>query len=306
MATATATKRFTSRDLFAANQELLSVKRTAPKTTSQDVEPMPRIRTIKPEFFESTTVAKLDRPARLMFIACINWCDDEGRLRWNPSHLKSVAFPYDDDITANHVAEWMDQIAKCRLVIPYSVSGTSYGEIRGFAEHQVINRKSKPKYPPRQKGDTHGVLSEGSLHTQYTSHQETEGKGNGRETEGKHLSSKSKDDFDGVGAFDEFWKHVHRKVGKQVAKTEVAKAVASAAKEKSIPKATAAKLITEAMKAFAQSPSATPKDHTPIHPSNWLKQGRYDDDRDAWQGNTAKPDPGKRFDPNFDYALGWK
>ena len=71
---------------------------------------MARIRTVKPEFWESETIASLSRDARLLLICCFNLADDEGLLRWSPSYLKSAAFIYDDDLLTESVSELMDEL----------------------------------------------------------------------------------------------------------------------------------------------------------------------------------------------------
>lgn len=115
---------------------------------------MPRIRTIKPEFWESETIATLSLPARLTFVACLNLADDEGLLRWHPAHVKAFAFPYDDEILTEQVSEWMDELVTAGLIYPYRGAvktghkQTQYGWIVGFLEHQRINRPSPSKYPP--------------------------------------------------------------------------------------------------------------------------------------------------------------
>ena len=331
MATATATKRFTSRDLFAANQELLSVKRTRAKTWCDDGtmkhdvtvsgrfiklmrfvrQQMPSDAMVDPA---TTTVGLLDRLSHLAITSAM--AGDIGRDHDNDEIAEAIGWLGDADllIEAMVKAGWLIECNVNRLIVadwkdnaPNFIKGNLSKHGRNFANAQNHVKSDSAKQGAQGRlleQAAKQVAKQGAQGTlPYNTTQQNTTKPN--KTKEK-TSSKSKDDFDGVGAFDEFWNVVHKKVGKAVAKSEFAKAVASAAKEKSIPKATAAKLITEAMKAFAQSPSASPKDHTPIHPSNWLKQGRYDDDRDAWQGNTAKPDPGKRFDPNFDYAEAWK
>ena len=61
---------------------------------------MPRIRTIKPEFWDSPGTARASLRARLFFIALWNWADDYGVGTANPKQLIGFAFPNDDDVTA--------------------------------------------------------------------------------------------------------------------------------------------------------------------------------------------------------------
>jgi len=77
--------------------------------------------------------------------------------------------------------------------------------------------------------------------------------------------------------FGEFWNCVHLKVGKRAAEKAFDRAVAHVRKERRVTASAAASSIITAMKKFAASSEASPKDRTPIHPTTWLNQGRYDD-----------------------------
>ena len=96
-------------------------------------------------------------------------------------------------------------------------------------------------------------------------------------------SSSKIDSSAGARRFRDFWNSVHTKVGKAAAQKAFTKAVSRVAKERGIDLDDAAGMITRAMTEFAATPSANPSDRTPIHPSTWLNQGRYDDDPDAWR-----------------------
>lgn len=111
---------------------------------------MPRIRTIKPEFWEDEDVGTMTHGARLLFVASWNLADDEGLLRWTPEYLKSSVFMYDEHVTTAVVRAFMDEIEECMLVVPYSggKSNQKLGWILRFHEHQRINRPSPPKLPP--------------------------------------------------------------------------------------------------------------------------------------------------------------
>jgi translation initiation factor IF-1 len=57
---------------------------------------MARIRSIKPDFFDSTSIADLSMPARLFFIGLWTQADRDGRLEDDMRRLKARIFPYDD------------------------------------------------------------------------------------------------------------------------------------------------------------------------------------------------------------------
>ena len=110
---------------------------------------MPRIRTVKPEFWEDELIATLTRDARLLFIACFNIADDEGLLRWTAAFIKAQAFIYDDDLDVDAVETLMQEITDSGLVFPY-VGGTArqkLGWIVNFHKHQKVNRPQPSKLP---------------------------------------------------------------------------------------------------------------------------------------------------------------
>jgi len=88
--------------------------------------------------------------------------------------------------------------------------------------------------------------------------------------------------------FSEFWSVVHVRIGKQKAFEAFGRAVKRKSSDEKLTQREAKDAIVEAMTAFAKSPEAKPADRTPIHPTTWLNQGRYDDDRSVWAHN-SKP-----------------
>ncbi len=57
---------------------------------------MPRKRMIDPTIWEDENFGKLSKDARLLFIGLFSNADDEGRIRANPSYIRSTIFMYDD------------------------------------------------------------------------------------------------------------------------------------------------------------------------------------------------------------------
>jgi hypothetical protein len=104
---------------------------------------MPRIRTIKPEFFTSEDVVALSPMARLLYVAL--WCesDREGRFTWKPSTWKLRYFPADACDCASLAAE-LEQRA---LVVRYGVDG-GFGVIPTFRSHQHLNPREAPSALP--------------------------------------------------------------------------------------------------------------------------------------------------------------
>ena len=106
---------------------------------------MPRIRTIKPEFWEDEKVAALPFGARLLFIALWNLADDKGRMRGASALIHRKVFPYDAEAP---VAEWLDALVSNGLVRRYIADGQTYLDVPNFLKHQRIKKPSDSNLPP--------------------------------------------------------------------------------------------------------------------------------------------------------------
>jgi hypothetical protein len=146
---------------------------------------MPRIRTIKPEFWTDETVGECSIPARLLFIATWNIADDRGNLERSTKQLKVQVFPYD----TVDVEKLVRELLKLRLLTEYEVDGKIFLHINGFHRHQKIDRPSAPRCPDYDCSlSTQRVFVEDSSSTQgqFGDGSWTEGKGReGRGKEGK-------------------------------------------------------------------------------------------------------------------------
>jgi len=116
---------------------------------------MPRIRTVKPEFWEDELLGVMPRDARLLFIATFNMADDEGILRWTPAYIKAQAFMYDDDLSISEVGKLMQCLTDAGLVFPFigGVARQQMAVVVNFRKHQKINRPQKSKLPPPSLGN---------------------------------------------------------------------------------------------------------------------------------------------------------
>src|SRR5689334_1625155 len=108
---------------------------------------MPRIRTIKPEFQQSQSMARVSREARLAFILLWPFADDSGRARGNSRMLASALFPYDDD-APRLLDGWLAELEREHCVVRYSINGDDYLQVVNFQKHQRIDKPSPSKIPP--------------------------------------------------------------------------------------------------------------------------------------------------------------
>ena len=104
---------------------------------------MPRIRTIKPEFFKHDELyqAELDfqLPLRIAFIGL--WCcaDRTGLFKWRPKQLKLDILPY-DNVDFNRV---LNALMTRGFIVRYAIKEELYGCILSFLDHQTINYQEK-------------------------------------------------------------------------------------------------------------------------------------------------------------------
>lgn len=157
---------------------------------------MPRIRTVKPEFWRSPDVIELDDFQQLLYIGLWNFTDDEGRGAYDPTAIAADIFlrKYALDprgVTAG-IEEAFKAYAERDMVTVYRVRGRDYYQINHWKDHQKINRPQKSKIPPLDQAEhiihgaftehsvnDHGGISEGSLrdHGSFTDRSLREGKG---------------------------------------------------------------------------------------------------------------------------------
>ncbi len=104
------------------------------------------IRTVKPSFWGSGTVAKLSRDARLPLIGLISMADDDGRFLGSITAINGTVFP-NDELPPAKVRKWYEEILDTKIVHEYEVEGIRYGCLPSWHEHQVINRYTRSQFP---------------------------------------------------------------------------------------------------------------------------------------------------------------
>lgn len=146
---------------------------------------MPRIRTIKPEFWTNPQVVHCPFAARLLFIGTWNFADDHGNLPRDAEKLKLQVFPGDDV----DVGALIDALIAQGLLIEYSVSDQCYLHIPTFRKHQVINRPSRPLFPLPDKDSIEAAQDKKNVHSlstpeRLTEHSSLEGSREGSKEQG--------------------------------------------------------------------------------------------------------------------------
>lgn len=137
-----------------------------------------RIRTIKPEFWSSLTVAALPVPARLTFVGLWNYADDEGRGILDPRLIKAAIWPLDDGVSTAKVQSHLELLTTAKLITVYSDGSRTYFSVNGWGEHQSIS-KPRPSLFPEPSVTLPGILPEPSRLEGKGKEQGKEGKGTG-------------------------------------------------------------------------------------------------------------------------------
>ena len=111
-----------------------------------------RIRTIKPEFFDSPHTAKASAVARIAYIGLWCWADDTGRGTFNPKELEGAIFPNDDVTELSH-GEFADfrgvlrQVAAAFGVLVYEVDGRTFFQVPSWERHQRVRDGHESRLP---------------------------------------------------------------------------------------------------------------------------------------------------------------
>ena len=107
---------------------------------------MPRIRSIKHDFFLDDELAKLcSIPARLFYISLWILSDDNGVIEWRPDKVKIQTLPYDEVDVEKLLAELIEA-QKIRQYTSDS-DGKKYIFLKNLLKHQKIDRPRKSNLP---------------------------------------------------------------------------------------------------------------------------------------------------------------
>lgn len=117
-----------------------------------------RIRSVKPEFFDSPSTAQCSPWGRLLYIAM--WCmaDDWGVGSANLKEMAANAFPNDDQWTSKELPSLCKEVADAFQVTFYTNRGRPYFQIPSWEDHQVTQRRAKRRFPTLE--DPNSVLDQ--------------------------------------------------------------------------------------------------------------------------------------------------
>ena len=246
---------------------------------------MPRIRSIKPEFFTSETIASLPLSARLTFVGLWTYVDDNGVGLDNEMLINASIWPLEEDSleTLARTREDLATLSRKGLVKRYRDSRKGYLHITSWDEHQKVDHPKKPRYP--KPGDEEGERAatcddDGSREDVAIDSRETredvapeQGAGSREQGAGKKTSGRqagrqspvpgSDDDPD----FAAFWSAYPRKVAKGAARRAWRGALAKRADPKQ---------VILAAERYRDDPRRRAKDiELTAHPATWLNGERW-------------------------------
>src|SRR6185369_6481996 len=118
---------------------------------------MPRIRSIKPDFWKSEAIAMHPHRTRLTFIGLWTYVDDNGVGLDNEKLITAELFALEDDPreALENVREDLARLAEAGRIVRYIVDGRRYIAITNWDEHQKVDRPGKIRYPqPTAEGAT--------------------------------------------------------------------------------------------------------------------------------------------------------
>ena len=251
---------------------------------------MARIRSIKPEFFTSESIAAQPLSARLTFIGLWTYVDDNGVGVDNELLVTAAIWPLERDNleTLARTREDLASLSRAGLVSRYRDSRKSYLYVTSWDEHQKVDHPRKPRYPrPHEIYPVYAPASEDeavdqtlSIDSRQTLESVDPEQGSGIRDQGAGNppsppsggkgGGRRSYDYDSDPVFGHFWSVFPKKKGKPAA---------YAAWQKALARGADPNVIIKAAERYRDDPSRNP-DKTK-YPQGWLGDERYADETDA-------------------------
>ena len=152
-----------------------------------------RIRTIRPEFYQSESVGSMTWKTRLIFINLWSYVEDNGVNLDNPRLFRGQCMPYDDSVL-DDIEDAFAELEQCGSIIRYERDGKRLLFIPGFEKWQNIQRPGMCHYLPPDGWDKRGCKiipdDSGQLHDCSRSRSSSSSRSGKKEEENKFSSSK--------------------------------------------------------------------------------------------------------------------
>lgn len=111
---------------------------------------MPRQRMVKPEFFDSESLALCSIEARLAFIGLWVMGDDYGNQKAQLSRLQMRIFPY-DKMKSDKFLDLLCELEEVGCIKGYEIEGERYITVPNFASYQTVRKPSSTTVPEPPK-----------------------------------------------------------------------------------------------------------------------------------------------------------
>jgi hypothetical protein len=168
-----------------------------------------RIRTIKPELWTSPTIVRLSLRARLLFLGLLNYADDEGRGLADPALIRGALYMLEPEVTDEDVRSWLSELRATRLVTLYrglpvgSRVARDLFQIRGFLEHQRVDRPRPSRYAAPRKHRARSSSSSSSRSSKRSTQEVEVEQGKGSEASARGVGDASTNaSGNGAGVYD--------------------------------------------------------------------------------------------------------
>jgi len=102
---------------------------------------------IDPNIWQSEDFAKLSLLAKIVFIGMFSIADDEGRGRAKPVYLRSILFPYDDNMRMIDIEKALSEIGSKMSVTLYAHDGNEYYQLNNWLKWQRVDKPLPSKMP---------------------------------------------------------------------------------------------------------------------------------------------------------------
>jgi hypothetical protein len=101
-----------------------------------------RIRSIKPEFHSSFSIASLSEPAVILAVGLLNHADDRGYFEADPRIIKANIFPLREP--SRSITGCLTELVRIEFIqLRKAPNSRLVGHVINFARHQVINKMGK-------------------------------------------------------------------------------------------------------------------------------------------------------------------
>lgn len=110
-----------------------------------------RIRSIRPEFYDSESMGNVSWDARFVFECLWSYVQDNGVNRDNARMIRGTCMPYDSDEVIPRIEAALDELEAVGCVVRYTWRGKRLLWLPGFLTYQKIDRPSTCLFPTPQQ-----------------------------------------------------------------------------------------------------------------------------------------------------------